>query len=313
MKKTTLILSAVCLIVVSCKLPSADKYNRAKDVAYNLKLDPKSGSAYQYDITNTTEITVELEDKKNESINQSNAGILYSVDKDSTGNYRMGISYTKLHLYTKNGDNEKETDAENAKFSEDPTARMLGILKNASLTATVTPAGEVKQVDGYKDLSIQLLSTLDPNDLTAREIAQKQLDKIIGSGMIQKNLDQMFKIFPDSAIYVGDKWKISNKQTGDFNSTIKSTFHLDDINGEMAFVKAESDVEVDHTPITMMGYNVVPDLKGTQKAKYEIEAKTGMLLNSEIESEIKGSLQMGTSEIPIKIKITIKMEGKKVK
>jgi hypothetical protein len=313
MKKLLLIFSIISLTALSCKWPSSEKYNHSNDVSYNLSLHPDAGSSYQYDIINTTQITVELEERKSETINETNAGILYKVDKDSTGNYQMGISYTKLHLRTKNGDNESETDAQNARFSSDPTARMLAILKNASLKATITPSGVVKQVDGYKDLSMQLLSTLDPGDEAARDMAQQQLDKIIGSGMIQKNLDQMFKIFPDSAIHLGDKWKVSTTQKGDFNTTVKSTFHLDDINSEIAFVKSESDLEVERTPVVMMGSTVIPDLKGTQKAKYEIESQTGMLLNSEIESEIEGNLDMGETKLPIKIIITVRMNGQKIK
>jgi len=33
------------------------------------------------------------------------------------------------------------------------------------------------------------------------------MDKAIGEGIVKKNVDQLFKMFPDSAVHVGDKWK----------------------------------------------------------------------------------------------------------
>lgn len=312
MKNVSIIFS-IAFLVSACKLQSHYADHFSKDKTFQLHLNPGRGSVYYYDIENNSEIKISLDNNEVDNINKSNVGISYSVDKDSSGNFLLTIAYDKLHVYTKNGDKEIDADAQNAKFSLNPTERMLGILKNVSLTAVVTPTGDVKDIRGYKELSSQLMAGLDTSDANVKRVAQAQLDKIIGSQMIQKNLDQLFKIFPDSAIHVGDKWKINSAENSDFNLNVKTTFHLDDINSELAFVKSESEIEGDRTPLAMMGYSVIPDLKGTQKASYEIEAKTGMLLNSHIESEVKGSLQMQGREIPVNINVTVTIKGKKIK
>lgn len=311
--KNVLLIFSIALLISACKLQSHYSDNHSKDKAYHLHLNPKPGSSYYYDIENNSEIKISLDNNDVENINKSKVGINYSIAKDSLSDFLLSIAYDKIHVYSKNGDKENDADAENARFSLNPTERMLGILKNASLTAVVAPNGEVKDIRGYKELSSQLMAGLDTSDANVKQVAQAQLDKIIGSQMVQKNLDQLFKIFPDSAIHIGDKWKINAVQNGDFNLNVKSTFHLDDINDEIAFVKSESEIEGDHTPLAMMGYGVVPDLKGTQKANYEIEAKTGMLLNSSIESEVKGSLQMQGRGIPITINVKVTIKGKKIK
>lgn len=76
-------------------------------------------------------------------------------------------------MYTKNGELETEADAENASVSLNPADKMLGALKKSKLTVLVSPTGETKILSGYKELSEELMSTLDANDQNARSIAQQ--------------------------------------------------------------------------------------------------------------------------------------------
>jgi molybdopterin-binding protein len=63
---------------------------------------------------------------------------------------------------------------------------------------------------------------------------------------------------------------------------------------------------------SVMGYSgVSADLKGEQKGEFDIETKTGMLINSIITASINGNLQVMGKEIPIEIKTSIKMNGRK--
>lgn len=301
------------MLLCSCKLPTDSGTKYATDKVYRLHLKPSVGSAYHYAVTTNTETKMEVNGQAVESVNNTDAGVTYSVNADSAGNYLLHIAYDKLHVYSKNGDKESDADAENAKLSINPTEKMLGIVKDASLTGTVTPTGEVKEISGYKELSAQLMENLDTDDPNARQMAQAELDKVIRSEMIQKNLTQLFTIFPDSAIYIGDEWKINSEQSSDFHLKVSSVYRLDYITDNIAFVKSHSKIEGEHTPLAMMGYSVMPDLKGTQTANYEIEATTGMLLKSNIESEVGGSLTMAGREVPLTIKTKVNIEGKKVK
>jgi hypothetical protein len=305
----------LAVIITACHLPAnADKkYSESANNQYKLQLRPLDNSSYHYDVTNTTETQVEINGNKAENSNQSTAGITYNIKKDSSGNYLFSMKYDQLRMSLKNGESETELDAANGKLSLNPTERMLAILKDANLTATITPTGEVKQIDGYRDLSIQLLSMLDQNDLNAKQIAQKQLDKLIGGEMIKNTMNQLFKMFPDSAVRVGDKWKINSKQEGQLSFNTATTFRLKDITNEIAHLTSESEIESDNSPMDLNGYNVIADFKGTQEGRFEVETKTGMLLNSEAVSEIKGSLKMDQNEFPVSIKIKVKIEGKKLK
>jgi hypothetical protein len=314
MKKLLIVLST-SIALASCKLfPSENKrISDSFNTSYHLRLNPENGSEYHYEISNVTDINVEMQGHPIKNTNNTTVGIDYAITKDSTAGFLFKMNYDKAHIRAKNGDNETDMDAANAKYSMNPAEKMLGALKDASLLVSVSSTGVVKIIGGYKELSQQLMFGLNQNDSAARVIAQRQLDKIIGEGMIQKNLDQLFKIFPDSTIRIGDKWKINSIEKGDFNLDVTTSFQLKDISNSIAIVHAQSDLVSENLPVTMMGYTMTPNLKGTQKGKYEIDTKTGMILNSEIGSEVAGNLNLDGSEIPIKIKMTIKMEGQKLR
>ncbi len=301
------------LIVASCKSPSDSDKNNAhnSDSTYRLQLNPISGSAYRYDVTSTTDMQLEMDDNKINNSNKTTVGVIYTITRDSSGYFLFNMKYDKLHLYTKNGETETELDADGGRMALNPAERMLAMLKEASLTAVVTSTGVVKEVKGYKELSEQLLSTLDRNDINGRQIAQRQLDKMIAGEMIQKNLDQLLKIFPDSAVRVGEKWSINSQQKGEFVLNAQNTFTLKDMTSTIASITSESQITSDSNPVTVMGNTVKANLKGTQQGKYEVETKTGMLLNSEIESEINGDIQMQGRTVPVTIKMKMKIDGKR--
>lgn len=186
----------------------------ADNPAYYLKLSLAKGSTYHYTVEYETETDLEVTGKKINILNQSEVDISYGIDKDSAGNFIFQVRYDRIHIRTKTGDKSTEYNVPYTEETADPMQRMLGILKTANIIATVTPAGKVTGVTGYQGLSEKITADLNV-DVSSRQAAQAQLDKIIGEGILKKNLDQLFNLFPDSAIHIGDSWKTNATQKGD--------------------------------------------------------------------------------------------------
>ena len=297
----------------SCKLPESKISARDNDsVVYHLRLNPLSGSEYHYDISSKMEMKVVLEGQKVESKNHSTVGVNYIINKDSTGNYVFKVLYDKVNLYSKNGDKETDADAGNAGYSSDPVEKMLGALKNSRLTAIISPEGKLVHLDGYEDLSTQLMTGL-PDNVNTRLTARKHLDKLIGEGMIKQSFEQLFRIFPDSLVRIGEKWKLNSTQSNEFNLIVKNNYKLTGIEDGLASIISESEMESDPNPVAMMGYSVKPNLKRNQTGEYLVETKTGMLLNSKVEAHIEGTIQLMGKELPVKINSTLDIKGRKTK
>jgi Family of unknown function (DUF6263) len=300
--------------IAGCKTsPNADKQfvNSREDKIYKLRLNAPNGSSYKYDIRNETEMKLEVDDKKVDNINRTTVEVRYLINKDSLGDYNVQINYDKIHLYTKNGDAETDADATKASYSINAVEKMLGILKDAAMVATVSPSGEVKSVKGYKELGAKLLSGVTGADANSKSMAQAQWDKIIGEGVIKKNMKDLFSYFPDSAVHIGDKWKINSKQKGEIPFDIVTSYRLREVNDGIASLNVDADMTSEPGSINYQGMDVTADLKGEQEGEYQMDIKTGMLKSCEINSKVKGNMQVMGRDIPITIITKIKMSNVK--
>ncbi|OQP54576.1 hypothetical protein A4H97_21645 [Niastella yeongjuensis] len=282
------------------------------DDALSLQLNLQPGSKYYYTINNEYDIALEAGGKSINNKNKSDVSLTYDIQKDSAGNYLLQMHYDKIHLYTKAGDKESEMDADNANATFDPVEKMLGVLKSTNITAVISSAGKIKDITGYKELGDKIIAGLNITDLQARNMALEKWDKVIGEGLIKKNIDQAFHLFPDSAIEVGDTWKLQSQQKGEVPLNETSKYKLKDVDDGIAYISSEGQIESDKTEAKVMGYPVTGNLQGSQSGEYEVDAKTGMLLKNKVTAKVEGSFLMMGREIPVTIKTEVKMAGKKI-
>ena len=92
---------------------------------------------------------------------------------------------------------------------------------------------------------------------------------------------------------------------------VQLTNKLKDIDEGIASVKSKGKVSSDKVNANIMGQNVTSALQGEQNGEYEIEMKTGLLLNSKIQTDVGGTLQMMDREIPVSIRSEVKVDRKK--
>ena len=309
-----LLVVSIFFFHTSCKIrPSSERHyaDGNPDKEYKLRLNPAAGSKYYFTIISGSEFRMEVDGKKVDKQNKSTIGVSYAIDKDSAGNFRLSMVYDKIHFYSKNKDGETDLDAGDS-ASLDPVEKLMGILKGATIQSVVSPQGDIRSIKGYDELKSKLLASFNPNDRYSRAIAEKQWEERIKEGLIKKNMEQLFKIFPDSAVHVGDKWQLSSVQKDEINLNIKNSYTLKDIHDGVALINSEGIITSDNATGTTMGYEFTADIKGKQEGEFEMETATGMLLSSKISSDIEGEMSMMGRTIPITIRSTMKMEGKKV-
>jgi len=294
----------------SCKLqPNSDRlageYAGAR--TFQLRLNPPAGSNYSYDITSRSEYKFEAGDKKIDNRSKVDASVVYLIDKDSTGNFVFRIRYDKVHIYSKNGDAESDLDAANASNSVDPVEQLLGSLRDANIVATLGPTGEVKSVSGFREMYDRFMAQFRTANAYQIATVKQRWESTVGNELIHKNMDQLFRIFPDSAVHIGDKWHLNSKQKSEFGLNTAMSFTLTDIRDQTAFIESEGTITSDSVS-KYMGNDVATDLKGEQKGEFQVETRTGMLVSARVTATVKGTLQVMDREIPLTIETSLKMD-----
>lgn len=302
-------------VFLSCKThPDSSRHYADNDPkrVYRLQLSPKAGSQYTYTIEKETEFAVEVEGKKVNNKNRATMDVRYTIGKDSAGNVVLNMVYDKVHLYTKTGDQESDMDADKAEGSVDPAEKMLGLLKGTNIRAVVSPAGKIKSLIGIDEIRDKVMTNFDPGDTYGRSMATKQWDERIKEGLVKNNMEQLFAIFPDSAVHVGDRWKLSAIQKEGIELRSQSSFQLKEIVDGTAVVHSEGEINGDHSTGEIGGATFTADLKGKQDGEFEIETATGMLLSSNIHSTITGTMNMMGRDVPMTIRTSTKLQGRKL-
>jgi hypothetical protein len=303
--------SAYLIMAVSCKLmPHSDKVAAEIDRTrvYRLLLNPAADSKYPYEISTRSEYNFEVEGRKMDNLTKVNAAVVYNISKDSTGDFVIHIQYDKLHVYSKNGDSESDLDAANAANSGDPVEILLGGLKEANIVAKVSPAGEVRSVSGFREIYNKYVNPLPAaNTYQLTPAIKQRWDNLVGEQLINKNMEQLFRIFPDSAVHIGDKWQLSSKEKGDIVLNTATSFTLTGIQDQTAFLESEGQLSSDSVT-QFMGNTVTTDLKGKQKGEYQVDTKTGMMLSATVSVTAEGTLQVMGRDVPLTINSQVKIE-----
>jgi hypothetical protein len=282
------------ILFASCKSQpgSGSEFDKADPgKTYKLQLNPAAGTAYYYDITNESEIKLEVDDKKVTNASKAVVGVNYKVNKDSSGNFLFSVVYDKIQIHTKTGDKETDADAANAASSIDPVEKVLGLLKAATIVTTIKPNGEIVSIKGYSEISEKIMTVLSPGD--------------------EMSANQLFKIFPDTAVRLNDSWDLVSEQEGDFKLLVKSHYTLKAINKGITIVSCEGKISSDNSVFSMPGLagNTSATLNGNQQGEFEMETETGMIISYKVKATVVGSIQAMGRVIPVKITSDVNMKG----
>ena len=289
-------------ILISCKTGSHSNtiYNADKRNDLSLRLHVTSGESISYHIVSQNIFNVELNSKKIDNSTKADVTVNYNFRKDSADGFLMNIDYIDIRLHSKNGDDVIDADAANADSSTDQMEKMLGLVKTANISAQLGPLGEIRAVNGYKELGSKIVDQFTGNDINSKKVMQAKWDQVIGEGMIKKNITDLFSFFPKKSIYEGDSWTVHSVQKTDIPLSISTTYMLESIEDSIGYLKSNSDISTDST-VNYMGTDVVAMLKGSQEGKFTINMNTGMLVNSHSSLDVKGTIQILGRDFPVKI------------
>src|ERR1700720_2841648 len=117
------------LFFCSCKThPYSSRSYAGDGKVYKLRLNPPPGSNYHFQVSNEQSLDEEVDGKTIRNEKNTDVGIDYAISKDTGGNLLLTMTYDKLKMHTRSGDNIADLDAANGPTSIDPTEQMLAAL-----------------------------------------------------------------------------------------------------------------------------------------------------------------------------------------
>ena len=267
--------AAVAFLLLAIALPVA--ISAASEVTLRVKLDKGAEVKYQ---STTDQVITQTVGAMKQVINQKQIFEfkIAVTNKLPNENIQAKITFTRIAV-------DMETQGMSMKFDSDkkdegpaanPQFLVFGAMINKSVSATITPIGNIVEVTGIEELRKQML---------AETAGQAQIEQTIGAAISQDAIKQMF----GGAFINYPEKGIKAKSTWTENQTIENQFTLNMINSYSVLAMDENGVKLSLSATmstipgnksNMMGMQVTYNLFGTTSGNLTINPKTGMILES---------------------------------
>ena len=302
--------AAVAFLLLAIALPVA--ISAASEVTLRVKLDKGAEVKYQ---STTDQVITQTVGAMKQVINQKQIFEfkIAVTNKLPNENIQAKITFTRIAV-------DMETQGMSMKFDSDkkdegpaanPQFLVFGAMINKSVSATITPIGNIVEVTGIEELRKQML---------AETAGQAQIEQTIGAAISQDAIKQMF----GGAFINYPEKGIKAKSTWTENQTIENQFTLNMINSYSVLAMDENGVKLSLSATmstipgnksNMMVIQVTYNLFGTTSGNLTINPKTGMILESFMEQSINGNItgDMMGQKMDIPMVITSKTTVKQIK
>ncbi len=189
-----------------------------------------------------------------------------------TGDHKIDMTYDRVKMNMDAGPLVMKYDSANKEDANNPLGQQLGVLVGKTITATISPEGKTKKVEG--------LEKLGP----------------AGQGdQMKQQLEQMFTMYPPKPVDIGDSWSEKRDMAAGpgMNMKAEMKYTLVDRKDGKAIIKMDAKFDAAGQA----------QLKGTMTGKISINEKTGWTEGGNMDMKMSGN--QGGIPLDMKAKITI--------
>ena len=194
-------------------------------------------------------------------------------------------------------------------------------LEGKGFTMAVSPDGRVTAVRGMNAIATELGKKMKemledvnmdsfpmPPQMQAQmkskmgDSLQTMLRERAGDDAIREQMEQVFAIYPDMPVGVGDSWtKTQALSKGMAPMTISEAWTLTGRKDGVATLECQAEIAPNPSarPLKVMGVTVKMELTGKQTTTVEVDEKTGWILTSTTTEDLQGTTEAGPMSIPV--------------
>lgn len=269
-----------------------------------LRWDPDTAAVYHYTIV--SEATIVGKDQIRFSYSRTiSLGVNLKFDRESNGEIGLEMTFSHVSLSMTQGDSTEIDDADVAKSKRSAIGRIMVALKDASFFATLGPTGEIKAEAGYAETVYRALEGVELGEAEKKDV--KTWDEVFRRGGIEKDLNYLTQILPDSMVWQGAQWKQQLMEIGEVTYGLENVLQLESIDKGIAVIRSEGKVD---SVETNEGFPAKASIHASQDAILQVDIRTGMPTSAKInalaEASFKGQEHEQEIHMSTKTRITEK-------
>ncbi|MEI2739491.1 MAG: DUF6263 family protein [Chitinophagaceae bacterium] len=285
MKKLSFFLAGALIImtataVQSCKTSS--KASTSKMFKFNLE----KGKGYDY------ELVWDLDTKAGGQTSAVSVTGLYSMNiTDVVDNIRtITTSYKSMRMNMSVMDLELDIDSDKPeqKETDGQIGQVIGLMNKVvkgiigkPFVMKVDDEGKVLEIKGFEKIFMDMVDSMGLDENMKAQLTASLKDQFSEQTM-KDQFAQVFTIFPNKEIKVGDSWEKEYSTSGRMAAKYTTTYTAKEIEGDHVTLTAK-------TKITSSANG--QEMDGTQTGSIIVDSKTGMMVNAEFDQNIEVKAQ----------------------
>jgi len=298
MKRLTLLVLVIITTIMVAAIYSCK--NSKTTTGKVLKFNLEKGKGYDYEILWDLDQQMMGHDNKisilggytiNVTDEKENIRTLTAVYK----NFKMYMNIMGVEI---NIDTDKPSEPmDEAEIKANPLGmmdRVFAGIKGKEFTMKVDEEGKVLEVSGFDQIINGMTDSIAMDEDTKMQVRVSLQDQF-NEQAVKDQFAQVFTIFPNKEIKVGDSWDKSFQMGGRMPAKYKTKYTVKEIEGDHVSLSAQTNIGSGSTDM---------EIKGTQNGSLLVDSKTGLVINAEFDQDME--TKAGGMEIAIKGKGKIK-------
>lgn len=303
--------TVVAALLVPCARASA------QDEKLDLRLRLKEGQTYRVKTTVEQKINQTGGGGKQQATEQSFA-VTYAMavgGVGADGDMKVATKYEAVRFRQKGPAGAVEYDSAKEPKQVPQAARPFAALVGLGFTSTITPGGKVTAVEGMGAMFDGMLKKLDLPPGAQRDTVRKVLAEQFGEEAMKQNLQNLFAIYPDDPVAVGDSWRRRVVVSKGFPVVIDATYTLKGRDAGVATVEVKASLSPNESagPVELgtgkMSYDLEGELSGTARVDeatgWTKSLATTQLMSGTLRFQGAGGVPEVVSPVTIDEKVTL--------
>lgn len=283
----------------------------------NLKLNLEKGQTYKMKTVTDMKIkqTIPGQQQPVKVDQRTESKDIYTVEDVKTdGTVVLKVTYDGLFSKTESPNTAEsfEYNSANPSASVGPVAPIFNAIVGQSYTVTVTPEGHVKDIQDADALFEGIQEGIN-------KVSGSQMSTSVGASLkaeygeeaLKSNMENLFDMYPDDPVSVGDTWQERTSRTQGFPMSVNSIYTLKDRKDGVAVIDVFALIQPNREAgsVQVGNMNLLYNVSGSVTGLMEIQESTGWVVRSNSTLRLSGAATVQSPEMQQPMTIPLSITG----
>lgn len=281
MKKISLLL-IISFTAISILTFQACQSTKSSTASKMLKFNFQKGKGYNYEMVWDMDTKV-----AGQASNISIDGSYSMTIADDDGTVKsVSTVYKSLKMKMEMGgmnfdiDSDKPSVLDSNNTGKDPLRAMSSMfsgLINKPFIIKVDAEGRVLEISGFDKIINDMIDSLPMNESMKAQARASMKDQF-NEQSIKDNFSQIFTIFPNKEVKVGESWEKSYSTGGKMPAKFSTTYTVKEIEGDHVTLSTVTKISPNSSE---------SEAEGEQTGNILVDSKTGLMINATFDQDMK--------------------------